>query len=107
MKEKIVREIHDILGILDPEELRDIKTEKIIILYYKLLHDVLSKNTRCTPMCDGFHAFENMLSELVDDIDKQMEIFYCTSCMAMFKEECCCEENADNEYPQELWDKIY
>ena len=91
-KEIIISQIHDILGTLDPPELRDIKTQRIILLYAKILNRALFENTRCTPMCDGFHKYENILSDLMDNTDKQMEVYYCTSCMAMFKEECCCDE---------------
>lgn len=96
MKEKLVEKIHDILGIMDPPELRDIKTERIIILIAQVINNMLYENTQCSPMCDGWHKFENTLSDLLDDKDKAAEAYHCIHCMAMFKEECVCNEQ-DNE----------
>lgn len=98
MKTELIKQIHDILGILDPPELRDIKTKRIILAFARTFNHALYDNTLCTPMCDGFHRYENFITELCNDDYELLTPYYCTSCFAMFKEECCCNQDDDEEY---------
>jgi hypothetical protein len=70
MKEELINQIHDILGTLDEPELRDIKTQRIVILFARTLNQMMYKNASCSAFCAGFGKYDEYLEELLDDKTK-------------------------------------
>ena len=104
MREEIIQ----IIGHGMEPERAECKADEILDLFIKYFAEIVKNNGLCSPFCDGFKRSDEKLEEL--ELLKRHDdglTFYCYQCHALFREECCCEENADNEYPEELWDIMY
>ena len=70
MSKELIEKIHDIIGTMDYPELRDIKTQRIILLIAKTMNSMLYENAECSAFCVGFARYNDIIADLMEEAEK-------------------------------------